>query len=162
MKAFCHNRCVGHLNQGFFLNKRLPSAHLYEKDEFSPSWGEHQVWRLQKLMELESSRTGVPVAKLRLAYHDKTRIELMGRQGERVIYRPQGVINSLNLPESDSETMSFEVSWIDPWGFFHQRTAQFTEIRFEVLDEFTFMRRQKLVNDARAAMISASTDTPSE
>lgn len=144
------------------MNKRLPSAHLYAKDEYSPSWGEHQVWRLQNLMERESARTGVPVTKLRLAYHDKTRIELMGRMGERVIYRPQGLINSMNVPECDAETMSFEVSWIDPWGFFHQRTAQFTEIRFEILDEFTFMRRQKVVNDARAAMMAKSATTPPE
>ncbi|WP_338924381.1 hypothetical protein V0M98_32735 (plasmid) [Pseudomonas silesiensis] len=142
------------------MKKSLNREELYAKDDNSMSWGDHQVWRLSRLMRLESSRLGIPIEQLRLGFHDKLKMELVGRHNDRVTYRPQGLITRLEVPKSDDETMRFDICWIDPWAFYHEKVALFTDIRFEVLDEFTFSRRQKIIQTARTAMMNKSRLTP--
>ena len=133
---------------------------LYAADESSISWADHQVWRVSRLMQMESARRGIPVDKLRLGFHDKQKLELIGRHNDRVIYRPQGLITRLEVAKTAGETMTFHVCWIDPWAFYHEKSALFTEIRFEILDEFTFTRRQRIIEKARAEMMKKSRIPP--
>jgi hypothetical protein len=140
--------------------KTLHHEALYASDENAISWADHQVWRISRFMQLESARLGVPVQQLRLGFHDKLKTELIGRHNDRVTYRPQGLITRLEVPQTPDGHMTFNICWIDPWDFYHEKIAKFTEIRFEILDEFTFTRRNKIIQAARAAMMQKSKSPP--
>ncbi len=131
---------------------KITREQLFDQDEYSVSWAEHQVWRIHRLMNLESDRLGIPLASLRLGFESKMTVELMSREGHRITYRPEGVIGKMSMPENPMMTMSFEIAWIDPWGFFHHETVSFFEIRFKVMDEMTFQRHLKSIEKAKARL----------
>lgn len=134
------------------MKKRATRDELFEADDYSMSWADHQVLRVEKLMSLESSRLGIPVSSLRLAYDSRQIIELISRDGQKLSYRAEGVIEAMNVPVRSNQTMTFQVSWVDPWGFFHTDQLNFFEVRLKVMDEFSFRRLQRLVSGAKEAM----------
>lgn len=134
------------------MKQRANRDELFEADEHSMSWADHQVSRVETLMRLESLRLGIPVHSLRLACEGRQLIELIGRDGARASYRAEGVIDAMNVPMRSNQTMTFQVSWVDPWGFFHTEELNFFEVRLKVMDEFSFRRLQRLVSEAREAM----------
>jgi len=134
------------------MKKRATRDELFEADDHSTSWADHQVSRVERMMSLESNRLGIPVSSLRLAYDSRQIIELMSRDGKKVSYRAEGVIEAMNVPARSNQTMTFQVSWVDPWGFFHTDQLNFFEVRLKVMDEFSFRRLQRLVSEAREAM----------
>jgi hypothetical protein len=131
---------------------RTTREDLFEQDSYSVSWGEHQIWRIERLMRLESARLNIPVKSLRLAFQGRNLLELISRDGHRIVYRAEGIINHMHLPDNPVQTMTFEVSWIDPWGYFQQAHSSFFELRLRVMDELSFRRLQRLVLEAREAM----------
>lgn len=131
---------------------RATREELFEADEHSISWADHQQWRIERLMSLESERLGIPSASLRLVFEGRQVLELISREGHTVRYRAEGLIEQINLPRTPAQTMTFEVSWIDPWGFYHSDQSNFFELRLKVVDELSFRRLQRLVFRARDAM----------
>lgn len=121
---------------------------MFAEDENASSWGVHQLYRIQRLMEKKSWETGIPITSLRLAFTAKHGITLINRAGESCFYKPCGIIDHVEIPTDETETLMFDVRWVDPWGFGHTDTMSFLEIRFDVLDEFTFALRDKQVRDA--------------
>lgn len=134
------------------MRSRATRDELFEKDEYSVSWADHQVWRLQRLMDIESERTGIPLSSLRLAFESRVANELITRDGHKVVYKPEGVVNHMNMPVNPAQTMTFEISWVDPWGFYHQDLSNFFELRFKAVDEVSFRRLQRLAFKASEAL----------
>lgn len=132
------------------MKDRATREEMFEADDYAMSWAEHQVWRIQRLMNLESARLGVPVESLRLAFESKQLHHLIRRDGERTSYRAEGVIDEMNVPARSNQTMTFRVSWVDPWGFAHSDELNFFEVRLKVMDEFSFRRVARLVIQAKA------------
>lgn len=131
---------------------RATREELFEADEHAVSWADHQQLRIERLMSLESIRLGIPTASLRLVYESRQVLELISREGHRVRYRAEGIIEQIHLPATATQTMTFEVSWVDPWGFYHSDQHNFFELRLKVVDELSFRRLQRLVFSARDAM----------
>jgi hypothetical protein len=134
------------------MKSRANRDELFEADDHSVSWADHQVWRIERLMRLESERLEVPTSALRLAYESRQIFELMNRDGKRVSYRAQGLIEKVEIPERSNQTVTFQVCWVDPWGFFHTDVVNFFEVRLKVMDEFSFRRLKRLALEAREAM----------
>lgn len=134
------------------MKKRATRDELFEADENSVSWADHQVSRIETLMRVESKRLGIPASSLRLAYESRQIIELIRRDGEKLSYRAEGLIDQVNTPVAPNQTMTFQVSWVDPWGFHHSDQLNFFEVRLKVMDEFSFRRLQRLASVAREAM----------
>ena len=134
------------------MKKRATRDELFEADDHSMSWADHQVSRVETLMSIESKRLGIPISSLRLAYDGRQIIDLISRDGQKVSYRAEGVIEEMNVPSRPNQTMTFQVSWVDPWGFFHTDQYNFFEVRLKVMDEFSFRRLQRLVSEARESM----------
>lgn len=134
------------------MKKRANRDELFEADEHSGSWAEHQVWRIQRLMNLESVRLSIPESSLRLAYESRQIMELISRSGDKVSYRADGIVDAIIAPSKSNQTMTFLVSWIDPWGYYHSDELNFFEVRLKVLDELSFRRVQRLVFKARENM----------
>lgn len=133
---------------------RATREELFEADEHSVSWADHQQLRVERLMRLESERLGIPTTSLRLVYESRQVLELINREGHRIRYRAEGIIDQMNLPVTAAQTMTFEVSWVDPWGFYHSDRHNFFELRLKVVDELSFRRLQRLVFSARDALTS--------
>lgn len=131
---------------------RATREELFEADEHSVSWADHQQLRVERLMRLESERLGIPTTSLRLVYESRQVLELINREGHRIRYRAEGIIDQMNLPVTAAQTMTFEVSWVDPWGFYHSDQHNFFELRLKVVDELSFRRLQRLVFGARDAL----------
>lgn len=134
------------------MKKRATRDELFEADQHSVSWADHQTSRITNLMRLESLRLSLPESALRLAYDGRHPIELISRDGQKLTYRAEGIIDQVNAPVMPNQTMTFLVSWVDPWGFYHSDQLNFFEVRLKVLDEFSFRRLQRLVSTAREAM----------
>lgn len=131
---------------------RATREELFEADEHSVSWADHQQLRVERLMRLESVRLGIPTTSLRIVYESRQVLELINREGHRIRYRAEGIIDQMNLPVTAAQTMTFEVSWVDPWGFYHSDQHNFFELRLKVVDELSFRRLQRLVFGARDAL----------
>lgn len=116
------------------------------------SWGEQQVSHIHKLMSAESERRRIPIKSLRLAFEARLQRTLMNREGKQVSYRPEGVISKMNLPVNPHEMMTFDVSWVDPWGFFHHENTRFVDINFKVLDELSFQRLLRHIQQRQQAL----------
>lgn len=121
---------------------------LFNATEHAVSWGEHQVWRMFRIMDIESERRGVPLTALRLAWKSRAPSRLMARNGNSVVYVPEGIILKTNIPHASDEQITFDVSWVDPWGFPHKQEKTFLEIRLEVLDEFSLAKRKNAIEKA--------------
>lgn len=134
------------------MKKRATRDELFEADEHSVSWADHQVSRVEKMMKSESERLGIPVSSLRIAYESRQISELISRDGQKLSYRAEGIIEAMNVPARSNQTMTFQVSWVDPWGFFHTDQLNFFEVRLKAMDEFSFRRLQRLVSEAKEAM----------
>lgn len=134
------------------MKKRATRDELFEADQHSVSWADHQTSRIETLMHLESQRLSIPKSALRLAYDSRQLIELISRDGQKLSYRAEGIIDQVNTPVMPNQTMTFQVSWVDPWGFYHSDQLNFFEVRLKVLDEFSFRRLQRLASTARDAM----------
>lgn len=131
------------------MNKTKASKmELFAEDENASSWGAHQLYRIQRLMEKRTYLTGIPMTSLRLAFTAKHSIKLINRAGVECSYKPSGVIDHIEIPDVETESLMFDVRWVDPLGYGYTDTMSFLEIRFDVMDEFTFALRERQVKDA--------------
>lgn len=116
------------------------------------SWGEQQVAHIHQLMSDESERRDIPIRSLRLAFEARLQRTLMSREGKQVSYRPEGVIAKMNLPVGTHEMMTFDVSWVDPWGYFHHENTRFVDINLKVMDELSFQRLLRHIQQRKQAL----------
>lgn len=130
--------------------KQNPRDALYSENFFSASWGSHQLFRIQRLMEIESQKKSVPMDKLRLAFKAKHALTLIDREGNHLSYKPEGIIDQIDIPDDETETVMFDVRWTDPWGYGYTDRMSFLEIQMKVMDQFSFARLRKSVEDAYA------------
>ena len=130
------------------FKSKLSRECLFESDEYASSWAEQQAWRLSKLKQTTSLKTGVPQDQLRLVYEEKIRRKLISRDGDSVVYRPSGILISTTPPSKPGDSMIFDVSWVDPWGFPHKDTKSFLELRFMYVDMITYHRKEKDIRRA--------------
>ena len=135
-------------NRDIRMRSRATKEELFKEDPFSVSWGTHQIWRIQRLMELKSSALSIPVESLRLSFVDKSPVRLINRKSKEALYYPQGIIDQIDIPEDETESLLFDVRWVDPWGYAYQDTRSFLEIRFQIMDQFSFARMRKTIEQA--------------
>ncbi len=131
------------------LKKRATREELFGRDEFSCEWRDHQVFRIERLHEAGAKARGIQVSAMRLCYEDKCVLELFGRDGRQVRYRPSGVILHQEHVDDDLGMIEFEVAWVDPWGYAHTATRNFIDIRLKSVPQIEQMRA---IRDYRKAV----------
>jgi hypothetical protein len=134
------------------LKQSANQKELFEADEFSVDWGAHQIWRIERIMNIQAKRLGVDITQIRLGFEAKRKIELMNSAGERLRYRPSGIIERLDMPRSVLNCITLSVAWIDPWDYVHQDDVPFIHLRVQALDEMSFARRQRQIRLAQQKM----------
>jgi hypothetical protein len=135
---FLHSFCIGFLKMA--LKKRATRDELFGRDEFSCPWREHQLERISRLHKIKADALALPVSAMRLCYEDKCVLELFGRDGRQMRYRPAGVILHQELISDDVGMMEFEVAWVDPWGYAHTATRNFIDVRLKSVPQLDQMR----------------------
>jgi hypothetical protein len=122
------------------LKKRATREELFGADEFSCAWSEHQFQRISRLHAIAAAARAIPVSAMRLCYEDKCILELFGRDGRQMRYRPAGVILHQEQVDDDLGMLEFEVAWVDPWGYAHTATRNFIDIRPKSVPQIDQMR----------------------
>lgn len=116
-------------------------------------WTEHQCYRLSRLVAKQSSRLGIPDENLDLVFKDKCMTEMVSRDGMRVHYFPEGVVEHLEIPSNGADhVITALVSWVDPWGWPHREERSFNSVRFDVVDQVTYARFKRKLKAAWEAV----------